>query len=44
MESQTYDETSREGMRICIELRNDVNANVVLNLLLSIHSSRILLE
>ena len=27
------DESSREGMRICIELRRDVNANVVLNLL-----------
>lgn len=25
------DETSREGMRICIELRKDVNPNVVLN-------------
>ena len=25
------DESSREGMRICIELRRDVNANVVLN-------------
>ena len=25
------DETSREGMRICIELRRDVNPNVVLN-------------
>ena len=28
------DESDREGMRICIELRKDVNANVVLNLLL----------
>lgn len=27
------DESSREGMRICIELRRDVNPNVVLNLL-----------
>ncbi len=27
------DESSREGMRICIELRKDANANVVLNLL-----------
>ena len=27
------DETSREGMRICIDLRKDANANVVLNLL-----------
>ena len=26
------DESSREGMRICIELRRDVNPNVVLNL------------
>ena len=25
------DETSREGMRICIELRRDVNPNIVLN-------------
>ena len=25
------DETSREGMRVCIELRRDVNPNVVLN-------------
>ena len=25
------DESSREGMRICIELRRDVNANVILN-------------
>ncbi len=25
------DESSREGMRICIELRKDVNANIVLN-------------
>lgn len=25
------DESSREGMRICIELRKDVNANVILN-------------
>ena len=25
------DHSSREGMRICIELRKDVNANVVLN-------------
>ncbi len=25
------DESSREGMRICIELRKDANANVVLN-------------
>ena len=27
------DESSRQGMRICIELRRDVNPNVVLNLL-----------
>ena len=27
------DESSREGMRICIELRRDVNPNVVLNVL-----------
>ena len=27
------DESSREGMRICIELRRDVNPNVVLNLM-----------
>ncbi len=27
------DESSREGMRICIELRRDVNPNVILNLL-----------
>ena len=27
------DESSREGMRICIDLRKDANANVVLNLL-----------
>ncbi|MDD3415653.1 MAG: DNA gyrase subunit A [Lachnospiraceae bacterium] len=27
------DQSSREGMRICIELRKDVNANVMLNLL-----------
>ena len=27
------DESSREGMRICMELRRDVNPNVVLNLL-----------
>ena len=25
------DQSSREGMRICIELRRDVNANVILN-------------
>ncbi len=25
------DESSREGMRICIELRKDVNANIILN-------------
>lgn len=25
------DETSREGMRVCIELRRDVNPNIVLN-------------
>ncbi len=25
------DESSREGMRVCIELRRDVNANVILN-------------
>ena len=25
------DESNREGMRICIELRRDVNANVILN-------------
>ena len=25
------DESNREGMRICIELRKDVNPNVVLN-------------
>ena len=25
------DESSREGMRICIELRRDVNPNVILN-------------
>ena len=25
------DETNREGMRICIELRRDVNPNIVLN-------------
>ena len=25
------DHSSREGMRICIELRKDVNANVLLN-------------
>ena len=24
-------ETSREGMRVCIELRRDVNPNIVLN-------------
>ena len=28
------DESNREGMRICIELRRDVNANIVLNQLL----------
>ena len=28
------DESNREGMRICIELRRDVNANVILNQLL----------
>ena len=28
------DESDREGMRICIELRRDVNANVILNQLL----------
>lgn len=38
------DETSREGMRIVVELRRDVNPSVVLNLLLSIHSFRIRLE
>ena len=27
------DHSSREGMRICIDLRKDANANVVLNLL-----------
>ena len=25
------DESNREGLRICIELRRDVNANVILN-------------
>ncbi|MCB5532123.1 DNA gyrase subunit A, partial [Thomasclavelia ramosa] len=25
------DQSSREGMRICIELRRDVNPNVILN-------------
>ena len=29
--TELRDESSREGMRICIELRKDVNANVVLN-------------
>ncbi len=29
--TELRDESSREGMRICIELRRDVNANVVLN-------------
>ena len=35
------DESDRQGMRICIELRRDVNPNVVLNLLTNIHSFRI---
>lgn len=29
--TELRDESNREGMRICIELRKDVNANVVLN-------------
>ncbi len=29
--TELRDESSREGMRICIELRKDVNANVILN-------------
>ncbi len=29
--TELSDQSSREGMRICIELRKDVNANVVLN-------------
>ena len=29
--TELRDESSREGMRICIELRRDVNANVILN-------------
>ena len=29
--TELRDESSREGMRICIELRKDVNANVLLN-------------
>ena len=29
--TELRDETSREGMRICIELRRDVNPNIVLN-------------
>ena len=36
------DQSSREGMRICIELRKDANANVVLNsACTNIHSFRI---
>ncbi len=31
--TELRDESDREGMRICIELRRDVNANVMLNLL-----------
>lgn len=31
--TELRDESDREGMRICIELRRDVNANVILNLL-----------
>ena len=29
--TEIRDESSREGMRVCIELRKDVNANVILN-------------
>ena len=29
--TELRDESSREGMRICVELRKDVNANVILN-------------
>ncbi len=29
--TEIRDESSREGMRVCIELRRDVNANVILN-------------
>lgn len=29
--TELRDESDREGMRICIELRRDVNANVILN-------------
>ena len=35
------DESDREGMRIAIELRRDVNPNIILNQLYSIHSFRI---
>ncbi len=31
--TELRDESNRQGMRICIELRRDVNANVILNLL-----------
>ena len=37
------DHSSREGMRICIDLRKDANANVVLNQLYNIPSCKILL-
>ena len=38
------DHSNREGMRICIELRRDANANVILISFISIPSFRIPLE
>ena len=39
--TELRDESDRSGMRICIELRRDANANVILNQLYNIHSFRI---
>ena len=39
--TELRDESDRSGMRICIETRKDVNANVLLNQLSSIRSFRI---